>query len=342
MARRKVARPRDRQTIALAVEALRSYRLSPQEPTEFDGFVADQFGRLGVAPAAVERLLSNSRQIPPGVVATFLGPVADTKAALGSGALSAFTRASSSPSTGTILGRRVDGSGLGGGVRVDEDWPDEIVHTVRYQGLFCKEESNFDRWSGSDEIYVVTSAVVVAPDASNPVRTEKHPLDRESYGDVDTNDARVGPVAACWGGSSDLVSLTALVVERDDGDPDAYREDIDTIVKVAVALGILYFGAGGALSPAVLAGLTEIIGDLVNWFFGSGDDPIGARTVILSRADLDAYARRTPVQFLSSGAPPTGIFQHFVTEHGGGGAVYVVGFDVTRKPPLPIDDGPIL
>ncbi len=34
---------------------------------------------------------------------------------------------------------------------------------------------------------------------------------------------RVGPVGACWQGDSNPVSLTAVVIERDRGDPKAFQ-----------------------------------------------------------------------------------------------------------------------
>lgn len=350
MARRSLARPRDPQAVALAVEALRSFASPPADPTEFDRFVGDHLARLGVAPAAAARLAGNVDRIPRATRRAALGAFADTAVVRRDGTLASL-RAAAPPRLTGVIGRaarlRVLRDVVIGEVVLEP--ADPPVHTIRYRGLFCDEESSWDRFSNSDEIYAVTSAVVIGPDGSNTVRTEKHPVDRDSYGDVDSNESRIGPVAACWHGTADVVSLSATVLEHDEGDPDEYRDEIDTIVKVAVALAIL---AGGVNVPtAIAAGIQEILGDLVNWLVGSGDDPISTVTVVLPLADLEAHSRHTPVELQGkriTGFPPriegfgTGLYHHFLTEHRGGGATYVVGYDVTRDPPLPIDDGPIL
>ena len=61
------------------------------------------------------------------------------------------------------------------------------------------------------------------------------------YSDIDSGEERIGPVAAAWQGNSDPVSLTVVVFEHDQGDPDVYKEQIDDIVKAAIAVASHYY-----------------------------------------------------------------------------------------------------
>lgn len=223
MARRSLARPREPQAVALAVEALRSFASPPGNPREFDRFVGDHLARLGVAPAAAARLAGNVDRIPRATRRAALDAFADASVLRRDGTLASL-RAAAPPRLTGVVGRAarlrvLRDVVIGEGVLEPVGPP---VHTIRYRGLFCDEETSWDRFSNSDEIYAVSSAVVIGPDGSNSVRTEKHPVDRDSYGDVDSNESRIGPVAACWQGSADLVSLSATVLEHDEGDPDEY------------------------------------------------------------------------------------------------------------------------
>lgn len=221
------------------------------------------------------------------------------------------------------------------------------LYTVRYQGIFCQSETSWDRGSTSDEVYVITSMVYIDGAGINQARTERHPKGQPNYyGDMDTLSERYGPVAATWQGYSEHpVSLTAVVFEHDEGDPDAYRDEVDTIVKAAIAvLSKLYPPA------AVLALLHGTITDAVNWLLGTGDDIIGTETVVLPQASLELYAalqwsfyigsRREPVisglRVVGFQEVPhsTNLPYHFFTTHRGSGATYVVAFDVERKPSI--------
>jgi hypothetical protein len=141
------------------------------------------------------------------------------------------------------------------------------------------------------------------------------------------------------------VALTVVVFEHDQGDPDVYKKQIDDIVKAAIAIGT-YFYAGVAL----LGFLHQQIADAINWLLDTGDDLIDTQTVVNPRALLDAYAAEGAVQYYAwkvhwtwqGQTPtgtlvqvPTGLDQNFVSTHKGGGATYIVGFDVLRDPPPP-------
>jgi hypothetical protein len=138
-------------------------------------------------------------------------------------------------------------------------------------------------------------------------------------------------------------------LRHDEGDPNAYRDEIDAAVKAAIAVATRFYPP-----LAVLALVEEQIVDFINWLIDTGDDLISTETLVLSRADLDNYSKQsrtyhmgTKVTISGSGLGTlitvtpltTQLFQHFVTKHNGEGAKYVVGFDVLREPPL--DSPPI-
>ena len=86
-----------------------------------------------------------------------------------------------------------------------------LLYTIRFKGIHCKDETHHTD-IGSDEIYVVTSVVFIGSDGENHARTEHHPFGQDYYGGVDTNETRIGPVAACWSGNSEPVSLTGTTL----------------------------------------------------------------------------------------------------------------------------------
>lgn len=219
-----------------------------------------------------------------------------------------------------------------------------VKYKLKYQGFFCEDQSSWDRGSGSDEIYFVTSAVSAS---DNSVKTVGHPLGHEKhYGDVDTDEERVGPVAVVWEGNSDVVSLVVTAIERDEGDPDAYRDEIDTLVKASIALLTKLY------PPAALVALFhDTITDAINWLVGTDDDPISVETLVLPRALLELHSGFSRGYYIAQVRRPrirppgqivfdnimmtTHLMYHFTTVHSGGGAKYVVCFDVERNPPHP-------
>lgn len=208
------------------------------------------------------------------------------------------------------------------------------VYTIRYQGLFCNDETSWDRFTSSDEIYVVTTALHIDDHGQNIVRTEGHPAGQGSvgyYGDVDKSEARLGPVGACWFQNSNipLVSLTVVVFEHDEGDPKYYKDQVDMLVKAAAVI-LVALGLG---STTLIAALVPIVSAGVTWLLGSGDDPIETQTVVLPQPVLEAYAAQWQAPYIR-GQVVTNLYYHFLTTHSGGGANYTVAFDVLREPEL--------
>jgi hypothetical protein len=213
-----------------------------------------------------------------------------------------------------------------------------IRYTIRYQGLWCEEETN---GPGSDEIYIITSGLEINNSVNTAVAALTHPMGatKDYYEDVDSLEKRIGPVAVVYTGSPDTLSLVVVVMEHDYGDPNHYRDDINTFVTAAIALG-------SKLSPwvSILYLFKDNIVGFINGIFGTGDDVISTEFVKWERDELEALAVQTPSEYQGWKLQypfgprvnvPTGLFVHFFTKHRGDGAEYEVGFDIDRDPPRP-------
>jgi hypothetical protein len=175
-------------------------------------------------------------------------------------------------------------------------YPADTRFTLLYTGLYCNDRTG-DRhiFGPSDEPYVITSSVNVV-NGENVVRTERHPIGDpdEHYGDVDSGEFRKGPVAACWTGSlpSAELSILTVVMENDEGDPDAYKEEVETIVDAAAAIAAFF-------NITVAAALKAFAADVILWLIGSGDDEIGTEVVVITPEWVRRYPHTFPVRKFS-------------------------------------------
>jgi hypothetical protein len=338
--KRSVALPRDPDGLGRIIAALRVYSGQRQPKNKTERSINDALKTRKVSPAVAKRLIGNLDRVPESTRIRLLGKIAAPN-------FSPPARAAPPPTAQSLTVTVPLRAFPLPEVPVGPIKPDtETVYTIRYRGLYCQEETSWDQGSTDDEIYVITSAVGIV-DGNNPVTTVRHPVSQTDswYSDIDSGEERIGPVAAAWYGNSDPVSLTVVVFEHDQGDPDVYKKQIDDIVKAAIAVGT-YFYAGVAL----LSFLHQQIADAINWLLDTGDDLIDTQIVVNPRALLDAYAAEGAVQYYGwkvqwswqGQSPtakliqvPTNLDCSFTTTHQGGGATYVVGFDVLRDPPPP-------
>lgn len=224
--------------------------------------------------------------------------------------------------------------------------PPANQYRIRYRGLHCRDETGrFD--IGSDEIYVITSAIEIKPDGSNTIRTEKHPIDQSYYGDMDTGETRAGPIAACWQGSNLPVTLAVTAWERDKGDPDAYRDDIHALVQAGVAAALWKFGGGLASSISeYLDDAIDVITDVINWAVDTGDNQVDkVRTRILTQSKFERLGSSRPSHPYfpnGSGWEEIPVQGHFYTPHAGDNGSYIAVFDVERIPPFVIAESPVV
>lgn len=355
--RRQLTRPQNPEVLGRVIAALRVYSGQREPKNDAERVIYERLSTLEASTDAARRMVSTLDAMSATTRRNLLGEIAEpnfvpSETVAPTKLDVTFTRDTTDRVIANTLGTRVEGreSPLGESPETMGEGPrPELVYTIRYNGLWCQEESTWDRFSGSDEIYLITSAVHIDPNGSNIVRTERHPVAGSDtwYEDVDSGEERVGPVAACWFNNADVVSLTVVVFEHDEGDPDAYKDEVDALVKAIIAV-LSYF------YPA-LAWLELVSGQIagaINWVLGTGDDPVETQTVVLPRALLELYASQWPAPHYGTRTDSGGIFgfsttvpfttnfmQHFITTHNGGGATYVGGFEILREPPV---DRPII
>lgn len=334
----------DPEAVALGVLALRSYARENTPATQFEAEISRTLSQLGVAPAAAQKLVGNFDAIRPSVRRRVFGPLGLSDARL----------PANIPRGGRALPVQTSKSVLRPGFRARPDslgnqglpQPGEEIlaperYTVSYVGMHCVDETGFD-FAGSDEIYIITSAIHIERDGTNAVQTIRHPLNEAgsgTYGDVDSHETRRGPVAASWSAAvPDIavgISITTVFFEHDQGDPDAYRDEVDTAVKLAVALASYFFPPARPI--LILIEASGFVTDLFNSLLGTGDDEIGTTTTVLELSDLETYSRTALVDFapIRNGRHvPTGLRHHFlapVNEND-----YFAAFRVIRQPKAPL------
>ncbi|GAA5153877.1 hypothetical protein [Amycolatopsis dongchuanensis] len=184
---------------------------------------------------------------------------------------------------------------------------------IRYKGLICFGET--DEWSGSDEIYLVTSVATIANGAP-VVRTESHPNGAPYYDNVNQGASYGGPIAPCWVGKAQDLSFTATLFEHDEGDPNAVRDK----VNIAVA-GIAGAIIAAAPVTAAFAWAVPLAADLVNELLGTGDDNLGSVALGFTETDV-------ALKVFTPGAEERGIVHDFFTLHQGQTSTYKAYFDV--------------
>lgn len=371
---------REPEIVALSIIALRSFAAGAIGQSDFEIEMAASLSSSGVTPEIASRLVRNFDNIRPSVRLRMLGPLGASDATLpnrlvkgsrtlNSAAKSEILRPGLIPVAGRqilaaglqaaeIVGGAVDaGTAQGGDGQIAAvGVADAVGHldaledavlaperfSISFQGIHCIDETGVD-FLGSDEIYILTSAVHIKSDGTNEVRTERHPIGANGsgiYGDVDSHETRIGPVASCWSALVDDMqlgmSLTTVVMEHDQGDPDAYRDEVDAAVKLAIAAATYLFPPGGALLALIEA--SGLITDLFNWVLGTGDDEVGTTTVVLgSLSELENYSR-TGIGHLwvvrDGQRVDTGLPNHFVTPVNE--RDYFAGYVVTRQPRAPL------
>jgi hypothetical protein len=157
---------------------------------------------------------------------------------------------------------------------------------VRYRGLVCFGETNWDQGSDSDEPYVIMTTLS-ATGATNTVRSQV-------YRDVDGGESRPDEVEIYRGPAHGL-NLGVVFMENDEGDPNKYRDEIEAGVRTtagAIAAAVTAVGGplvGGAVAT-ILQKFAPDIAKAINDLLDFGDDKIDTETIVLDAGRLTATA----------------------------------------------------
>jgi len=341
---RVLRQPKDPESVALAALALRHYVTPVDAPTKFEADVATKLKSLGLKKATAQRMLDNFDHIRPSNRERFLGPLGVAKR-MPRRAIKKRDPNVVTPNHVVIpqftLRRRFRANILSGEpIPLDPQVLAPIDYTITFEGMHCVDETHWD-WAGSDEIYVVTSAVHITRQGDNVVRTERHPITAGTsgvYGDVDSHDTRIGPRASCWNGAVAEVrlgmSLTTVVFEHDYGDPDALRDEVNAAVILAIGIATYIYPPAGAILALIQA--SGLVTDFFNWLLDTGDDEIGTVTQVFELDDLEEYSRTRTSNYTEvfGSTQPTGLMFHFLAAVNDND--YVAAYQVQRNPRAPV------
>jgi hypothetical protein len=213
---------------------------------------------------------------------------------------------------------------------------------LTYKGLYCKDETNWDGATNSDEIYLITTVIGVDDNGQNVVRTERHPLTTTCYSDVDRGESRVGPVAAVWQGKNERISLMVHCFEHDYGDPNKYKAEIELATRAAVTAAAAY-----GFDPTNKETL-DLLERFANWLFDTEDDAIDTTVHVFHTNEVHGTSlvpltmlqmKRSMVRMTGMRSNPiqpytvtddTNILQNFTMEHKGSGADYISCYEMTK------------
>ena len=160
---------------------------------------------------------------------------------------------------------------------------------VRYRGLHCFGETDWDQGSSADEPYAIVA--ITTPQTAVTVTT---PVE----GGVDGGESRAEDVEI-WRGRPYGLNLGIAMMEHDDGDPNKYRDDIQKAVQAAHEAGVKALNLIPYVGPAVAAIAGPLLGALVppvaqaiSDVLDLGDDSIGTATMTVSARDEVLMASR--------------------------------------------------
>lgn len=332
--------------VATMIDLLHGYASGKPAATPLEEAVAQGLARRDYDRTRAGRMVETFFSIPTAIKAPVFGKfVPGHMRALPEDTLRAiFTQ----PDTVFLLEDDV------GTVDVPE-FPPGTRFSIDYTGLYCQERTGDRPLTGpSDEPYVITVAFNIE-DSQDPPQGLIHPVGDpdQNYGGVDSHTWRTGPIATIWSGPEPEaeISIVTVVMEHDEGDHDAYKEQVEAVVELA-ALIAAYFNV--PLGAAIKA----FGDDLILWVLDSDDDEIGTAYTAVTPEWLKRWAAVSPIQFfqkylavkavapwqwtLAEAVDNTDIDHHFLSRHTDDGH-YVVLYrvradqDPVTPPQFPVD-----
>lgn len=168
---------------------------------------------------------------------------------------------------------------------------------ISYKGIDCFGETDNDQLSASDEPYVVLS--YSSPDRTNTLRSKV-------YEGVDAGES-FSDFTELYRGKPYGIVLNTVVMEHDESNPDAYRDEIKKTVMAVHSAGTIALGLIPLVGPIIasvagpaLGALMPAVADELHKVFDFGDDTLGASNVTLSAKQMVLLAARTPTSKLQN------------------------------------------
>lgn len=162
---------------------------------------------------------------------------------------------------------------------------------ISYKGIHCFGETDNDQLSASDEPYVVLS--YSSPERFNTIRSKV-------YDGVDAGESFTD-FTELYRGKPYGIVLNTVVMEHDESNPDAYRDEIKKTVMAVHSAGVIALGLIPLVGPIIasvagpgLGALMPTVADELHKIFDFGDDKLGASNITLNSKQMVLLAARTP------------------------------------------------
>jgi hypothetical protein len=146
---------------------------------------------------------------------------------------------------------------------------------IWFSGFQCLDES--DEWSDSDEPYMFLGV--------SSSGTPQTPYETGVTEDVDAGEV-TGRVQRLYAGPAQDVILAALIREQDQGDPKAFSAAFKEVLNIGNA------ALKAKTGVEVPSGLVNSIANGLSELTGAGDDYVGQRAELLTKATLLDMANR--------------------------------------------------
>lgn len=162
---------------------------------------------------------------------------------------------------------------------------------ISYKGIHCFGETDNDQLSASDEPYVVLS--YSSPERADTIRSKV-------YDGVDAGESFTD-FTELYRGKPYGIVLNTVVMEHDESNPDAYRDEIKKTVMAVHSAGVIALGLIPLVGPIIasvagpgLGALMPTVADELHKIFDFGDDKLGASNITLNARQMVLLAARTP------------------------------------------------
>jgi hypothetical protein len=196
---------------------------------------------------------------------------------------------------------------------------------LEFSGIYCRKETSWDQGSDSDEPYAIFSSLTPY---GTPWTVRSNVYDNVDDG-IDSGDnwgPLPYPLYVYGNGGPDVAQEYGCLVqfmEHDQGDPNAYKDQVDLVVKAAAAA---VTAASGVPIPDAVA---NAVAALVNDLLGTGDDQLGLNQCELDAGAWEFYANQPLTEWQP--APGYGISRyHFWVNCDNGDSNYYAFFTVKK------------
>ena len=319
-------KPSDPEAAALLLNLIARYAADVPDKTDLDRKIEAALGGSPESRRSAQRMIDKFHKLPQDFRQTTYGQYATITT-------QPFERARYEAAFGRVLQSlpRIDPGPTGPRTSLPMALGTEPTYMVRYRGMACFAETDWDQSSGSDEIYEIDVVAFKNENGEWVTNTVKQPQNKDYYAPVDAGGSYPGPFTILYDGPARELTFSSMFFEQDFGNANEQRDVINTGVKAGLtaACAALIGGACSSAPVSTIVGyIAKVLGDLIADILDFEDDLIDEDHFIVPRDQLIAWGTVQP--------PPLddrGMKHHFEIIHEGEGAFDKTYFEVVRTEP---------